>query len=178
MRQAEAIASAALSLVVERGAPALSMAAVAAAAGVSRQTLYRYYRDLDAVLIGIADLIAAHDRDLDAHVRAQDDTTARLDALVTAVVGTAGHGDDVAAAIGAALPPEGREVLARHEARIEQLLVSILAEGRNDGTFRTDVDPTVDAALIIGLATAAHPDHLERAVGLVHRLVDPQETTP
>lgn len=173
MRQADAIAHAALSLLLSRGASALTMAAVAEAADVSRQTLYRYFTDLDAVLIGIARLVAAQDDDLEALVRAEPDPVARLDALVRIVAEAADHDDVALAALRTALPPEARDVLATHEDRIRQVLVDVLREGVSEGRLGSDVDPQRDAPRILGLA-AARPVDPERVITLVHRIVELQ----
>jgi AcrR family transcriptional regulator len=175
VRQGDAIAGAALALLLEQGASALSMAAIATAADISRQTLYRYYPDIDAVLVGVAELIASHDDHLDAHVRARPDPTAQLDALIHAVTAAAGHDNPGGAALVATLPPAARNVLTRHEQRITDLLAEILSNGIGQGAFRPDLEPARDAALVLGLAAAADPDDAERAVTLIHRIVDQQE---
>lgn len=173
-RRSDAIAHAALSLLLTRGAPALTMAALAEAAGVSRQTLYRYFPDLDAVLVGVAGLVASHDDDLEVRVRAAGDPADRLDALVGIVAGAEHHDDMDVAALRAALPPAARDVLATHEQRVGRLLAEILQDGIEQGVFRTDIEPARDAAPILGLATA-RPSDPERARTFVHRIVDPQE---
>lgn len=172
-KQSDAIAAAALSLVLEGGASALTMAAIATAADISRQTLYRYYPDIDAVLVGIAELIASHDDHLEAHVGDQVGPVAQLEAIVRAVAHAEGHDPRQAAALRGTLPPKAREVLARHEDRVVQLLAGVLQAGIDDGAFRGDIDPSADAPLVLGLATAASPDDPERAITFVHRMVDP-----
>lgn len=171
-RQAEAVAASALSLVVEHGASALTMAAIASTAGISRQTLYRYYPDVDAVLVGVAELVASHDEHFEARVMQQPDPATQLDLIVRTVIDAGGHGDDGSAALRAMLPPQARDVLSRHEARIQQLLTDVLTAGIDDGIFRKDLAPSADAPLILGLAAAATRDNSERAMTLVHRLVD------
>jgi len=172
VRQSEAIASSALTLVLERGASALTMAAIAAAANVSRQTLYRYYPDIDAVLVGVAELIASHDDRLEAQVLEQPDPAAQLDTFIGAVAHTGSHHTHESAALQTTLPPRAREVLARHEDRIVRVLVHVLKTGINAGVFRSDVEPSADAPLIVGLAAVADPTDPSRAVTLVHRMVD------
>jgi AcrR family transcriptional regulator len=175
-RQAEDIAAAALSLLVEGGASALTMAALATAAGISRPTLYRYYRDVDAVLLGVAELVASHDEAFGAQVADLDDPAAQLDHIVTSIARAGNHGRD----LGAALPRLARERIAQHEASVEGLLVDVLEAGVGAGMFRHDIRPDADAPLILGLATAAGPDGTDRAVDLVHRLVDrhPRRESP
>ncbi len=177
--QGQAIATAALGLLTDRGAGALSMAAIAEAASVSRPTLYRYYRDLDAVLAGIADLVASHDDLVEEATRGEPDPPARLDLLLGVVAGAVDHAA-AATALRAALPPAAREVLVRHENRIRRLLVQTLTDGVDSGAFRRDLSPAADARLILGLVLAADPGDAPRAIALVHRLVDPtpQEGTP
>ena len=172
-QQSEAIAATALSLIIEHGAPALTMAAIAAAAGISRQTLYRYYPDIDAVLVGIAELVASHDDHFEAQVLEKAGPNAQLDVILRTVVHTGDHGNEDPAALRASLPPPAREVLARHEDRIVQLLANVLKTGIDDGVFRNDLDPSADAPLILGLAAAADPGNAARAIALVHQMVDP-----
>lgn len=174
-RQSDAISGAALSLLIDRGASALTMAAIATEAGVSRQTLYRYYPDVDAVLVGVAELIASHDDDLQAHVLAQPDPAAQLDALVHTVAGSSGHDGPDPAALRATLPPTARNVLTRHEDNVTRLLVDVLRDGMDRGVFSADLEPAADAPLILGLAAAADPAARGRAITLVHRIVDQQE---
>jgi AcrR family transcriptional regulator len=170
--QGRAIAAAALGLLTERGAGALSMAAVAEAADVSRPTLYRYYGDIDAVLAGVADLVASHDDLVADAVGREPDPAARLDLLLGMVAGAVDHGT-ATTALRAALPPAAREVLSSHENRIRGLLAQTLADGGDSGAFRRDLSPEADARLILGLALAADPEDAHRAIALVHRLVDP-----
>lgn len=173
-RQLDAIAAAALSLIVDRGASALTMAAVAEAAGISRQTLYRYCRDVDAVLVAVAQLIASHDDEFESVVADQPDPAGGLDLIARTVIAAGGHGAEQLRKLAAALPPAGREVVVRHEAGIRRLLSDVLQAGTADGSFRNDLDPDLDAPLILGLLTAADPDRPERALMLVHRLVGRQ----
>lgn len=171
-QQSEAIATAALSLILERGASALTMAAIATAADISRQTLYRYFPDIDAVLVGIATLIASHDDHLEARALQQTEPSAQLDLIIRTVARAGGHDAREAAALRATLPPQAREVLRQHEDRIVQLLANVLRAGIQGGVFRSDIDPLADAPLVLGLASAADPSAPERALDLVHRLVD------
>jgi AcrR family transcriptional regulator len=57
------VLDAALDLVAERGIEATSMDAVAARSGVSKATIYKHWRDKDALLLEmLADAIGIHDR--------------------------------------------------------------------------------------------------------------------
>lgn len=175
-RQAASIATAALTLATQHGAPGLTMAAIAKQADVSRQTLYRYFPDVDAVLVGIAELIASHDETFERHVADQPDPRTQLD-LIAATATNAGHGQHDATTLRAMLPPAGRDILANHEARSHHLLASVLRRGIEDGSFLSNLEPDADAPLILGLLAAADPDEPERAIALVHRLVAAQTHT-
>jgi AcrR family transcriptional regulator len=172
--QAASIAAAALSLIVDRGAPALTMAAVAGEAGISRQTLYRYFRDIEAVLIGLAELVAERDDDFEQVVVAQADAIAQLDAIARAVVGH-GPSDVRPDALRGLLTPAGRHILAEHQERSHRLIAFVLERGVIDGSFRSDLNPQTDAPLILGLLQAGEPDKPERAIALVHQLVSKKE---
>jgi AcrR family transcriptional regulator len=161
-----------MSLLIDRGAGALNMAAIAEAASVSRPTLYRYYPDLDAVLTGVADLVASHDDQMEAAASQEPDPLARLDLLLGMVVAAVDH-SGATASLRASLPPPAREVLDRHESLIRRLLADTLTEGVGGGVFRREVSPVIDAPLILGLALAADPEHPDRAIDLAHRLVEP-----
>lgn len=171
-RQAASIAAGALALATRCGSPALTMAAIAKEAGISRQTLYRYFADVDAVLVGVAEFMASHDGDLERQTADQPDPTSQLDVIAHRVA-RQGGGHHSATALSAMLPPEGRDVLAEHGSRVRRLLSEVLQRGVDDGSFRSDLVPQTDAPLIIGLLTSADPTHPERAVSLVHRLIDP-----
>lgn len=177
-QQSEAIASAALSLMLDRGAPALTMAAIAIASGVSRQTLYRYYSDVDAVLVGVAEFIGSRDHQFEAEVLQHSDPVVQLDAIVRAVAHAGNHDTRDSAALRSSLPPKARQVLAQHEDRILQVLEDVLTAGIRDGVFRADIGPSGDAPLILGLAAAAEPATTERAIALIHRIVDPNTKEP
>lgn len=170
--QADAIAAGALTLLLDGGAAALTMAAIATAAGVSRQTLYRYYPDVDAVLVGVAELLAAHDDAFAAGVAEHGDPGAQLDVVVRTVAGSEDHHRPSSTELRSALPPEARAVLASHEERIARLVADVLARGMEEGRFRSDLSPATDAPLLLGLAAAAGADRVERALDLVHQLVD------
>lgn len=179
-RQADAIAASALTLLLEQGAPALTMATIASTAGVSRQTLYRYYPDVGAVLTGVAELIAAHDTALADAVADEEDPVAQLELLVRAVATAGGHEDHAPPELRGALPPEAREVLSSHEQRIADLTAGVLEAGIDEGRFHGELIPHVDAPLLLGLAAAADAGRVDRALTLIHQLVDAptQEDTP
>jgi AcrR family transcriptional regulator len=174
-RQRHAITATALDLLTEHGGTGLSMSTLAEAAGISRPTLYRYYPDLDAVLVGIAQMVADHDDAFAARVRAEPDPTRQLHTALEAVANVAAHTRLPGAALEAALPPAGRDLLRAHQERVRGLLADILRRGVRDGEFAADVDPDADAGLILGLAAHAHPDHVNRVHHLVGKILHSEE---
>jgi AcrR family transcriptional regulator len=174
-RQRHGIALTALDLLVEHGGAGLSMSTLAETAGISRPTLYRYYPDLDAVLVGIAQMVAAHDDAFATMVLAEPDPTSQLHTALEAVADAAAHTTLPGAALEAALPPAGRDLLRAHQEGVRGLLADILRRGVGDGEFAADVDPDADAGLILGLAARAHPDHVDRVHHLVGKILHPQE---
>lgn len=171
-RQAASIAASAMALLTERGGPALTMAAIADQADVSRQTLYRYYKDVDAVLVGIAELVTSHDVDFARLVNEQPDPGSKLELIARTATG-GDHGEQTAASLLAVLPPAGREIVVGHQERARDLLAEVLQRGVDQGSFRDDLVPRTDAQLILGILGAAGPNSSERAIFLVRRLVEP-----
>lgn len=166
-RQRGAILGTALELLMGHGSAGMSMAALASAAGISRATLYRYFSDLDAVLVGIAEMIAQHDEDLAAAVLSEPGARRQLREVVSALVSAhAGEALPVEAIAGA-LPPAARELLEAHERRTLHLIQDILERGRRSGELREDVDPEPDAALVIGMARSVSIDHLDRILRVI-----------
>ncbi len=155
-------------MLIESGGSGLSMSALAETVGISRPTLYRYYPDLDSVLIGIAELVARHDDAFVSVIRAEPDPSTQLRIFLDEVVNQDSHGPMTAAAIEAALPPAGRELLRSHEERARSILADILLRGVQSGCFAAEIDPATDARFILGLAQQAQPDTIDR----VHLLVD------
>jgi len=171
--QRESIAQTAMALLVEGGGVGLSMSALAQAAGISRPTLYRYYPDMESVLVGVAGLFSQHDESFAAEIMAESDPRQQLQTFIDAVTDPSAHGHLTAVELEAALPPEGRALLHGHEDRARGLLADILRRGIQAGVFASDINPDTDARLIFGLAQQAQPDSVERVHVLVDKLVQP-----
>lgn len=169
--QREGIAETAMALLIEGGGAGLSMSALAQAAGISRPTLYRYYPDMDSVLIGVAELVSQQDESFAAEIVAESDPQRQLRSFIDAVTDPAVHGHLSAVELEAALPPEGRTLLHAHEDRARELLADILRRGIQAGVFSADINPDVDARLIFGLTQQAQAESLERVHVLVEKLV-------
>lgn len=165
------IAQTALQMLMESGSAALTMSALADQAGISRQTLYRYFPDLDQVLeASVADL-PAMDEAFRASILSEGDPRVQVHRATDALIDASAHGGMAAEELLAALPPGAREAVRAHQRRTEQLVSDILASLSAEETSTYDGVPAVDAALILGLVSAATDQSRERTHTLVDRII-------
>ena len=124
----DAILDAAWGLAAEHGPLAVTMSQIAERAGIGRATLYKYFSDVEAVLV------AAHERHVAAHLeqlrglREQGGEPAQqLEAVLTAYAFISYHRSRHGTAELAALVHRGEHVAGAHEALTElfrELLVA------------------------------------------------------
>jgi AcrR family transcriptional regulator len=170
----ERIAAAALKLISEQGLAGVTMSAVARQARVARQTLYNHYPDVESIVTAV---IEQHERlgfdQARQLLEGHEGATAKLEQLIRHSVTMGAHGHALAA-LEASLSPRAQEVLRTHRGRTEELVIEILEEGVQEGVFRQDLDPEVDAAFIreilIEGATEETPD-VARLAGATVRFV-------
>ena len=164
----EAVLDTAWRLVSERGLSAVTMSQIAEQSGIGRATLYKYFPDVEAILL------AWHERQVGEHlaqleaIRAQHtDPAERLRGVLTGYAFISrhrgGHPGDLAAFLhrGTHLEPAQQQLLA--------LVTDVLAQAAEAGAVRTDTAPGDLAAYVLhALAAAADmPD-----TASVHRLVE------
>lgn len=134
----EAILAATAALIQEGGLGAVTMSAVAAAAGIGRATLYRYHPNVEAVLR------AWHERVVGQHLahlrevkNRPGNPLVRLEAVLggLAVSAHMHEGTDAAAML-----HRGVHVARAHE-ELRALLADLLLEGVESGDVRADVTP-------------------------------------
>lgn len=132
------ILDAAAAVLAERG-PAASMSEIAAAAGVGRATLYRYFPNRDALLTG---LIRAATDELQARVAAADleavPVEVALGRLARAFL-TAG----AKYAVLAGVDKKGLGDSGELEAQVRRPVRELIARGLADGTFRKSIGADV-----------------------------------
>lgn len=156
LRTAERIALVAAHIVDHDGIAALSMSRLAEEAGVSRQTLYQYFPDVDAVLEGIAAVGGAGVDELAQAVKATADPYRGLHLFVTAILEAAAAGHPSPMALAAAVPASSRDVIRDHEEAVEDIVISLIRRGQASGDFRPDVEPELDGKLIYRATLATH----------------------
>ncbi len=138
----DAILDATAALVSGRGLRAVTMSEIAQKTGIGRATLYKYFPDVEAMLLAwherhvtghLAELVALRDRAGDARER----LAAVLEAYALLSHDTAHqhHGTELSA-----LVHEGQHI-ARAQHELNQFLQDLLAEAAKTGDVRADVAP-------------------------------------
>lgn len=135
-----AIREAAVRLVGELGMPNVSMSAVAEEAGVSRQTLYNHYADLESIVTDAARNEIDLARGIIANVvESAPDAATALDIYVRGTLSSPTRNEIVIS--GAGMSPDRESEIFEMLEPIHQNLRDILRRGVEDGSFRSDVVP-------------------------------------
>ncbi|HEU5107179.1 MAG TPA: TetR/AcrR family transcriptional regulator [Micromonosporaceae bacterium] len=149
----DAILDAVAALTFERGLSAVTMSEVAERSGIGRATLYKYFPDVESMLI------AWHERQVEAH----------LDHLVAVRDRVRGSAGDALAAVlsayadmsrqdhggeWAALLHRGPHMPRAHE-RLRSFVRDLVAEGARAGDLRDDVAPDELAVYCLHALSAA-----------------------
>lgn len=154
-RQAATIGEAAMELIANKGMSNVTMSAVAKAAGVTRQTLYNYFPDVESIVVAVLEEQAlAGEKELGEYPGQGITPGEKLVRLVRFVMESSGHGAS-AASLAAGLSPKGRARLDGHGGRVRQLIVAILREGAAEREFRSDLAPEMDGELLYHMITGA-----------------------
>lgn len=151
----------AAALVAERGPASVTMSQIAERTGIARATLYRYFPDVEAIMM------AWHERQLDRHLRRlieirdqADAAGRRLEAVLTAyaLIQYEHHDDPLAA-----LLHQGEHVARAHR-RLTGLVEELIGESAAAGDLRDDVPAGELAAYCLHALTAASGLDKEDAV--------------
>ena len=132
----DATLDAAAALVAEHGLTGVTMSRIAEATGIGRATLYKYFPDVDAVLLAGLDRQVSHHLARLTEVRDQaGNPPARLAAVLTAYAAMSRqrHDGDIAAAL-----HQGRHITEAHQ-RLANLIRDVLDDAAQAGHVRTDV---------------------------------------
>ncbi|WP_366916565.1 TetR/AcrR family transcriptional regulator [Streptomyces sp.] len=148
----EATLDATAALIAEHGLTGVSMSQIAKESGIGRATLYKYFPDLESILV------AWHERQIGAHLHqlAQVGAAARPDARLREVLRAyAGlsrrqsHGTDLASLL------HRSEHIAQAYSHLNDFLTDLIAEAAGRGEVRDDVPPGELAAYCLHALTAA-----------------------
>jgi len=139
-------------LVAEHGLRSVTMSQIAEEAGIGRATLYKYFSDVEAILL------AWHERQVAGHlaylaeVRDQAGNAAeRLEAVLEAyaLISHEHHGTELAALL------HRGEHVARAQQQLSDFIRDLLTEGAESGDLRDDVAPDELASYCLHAITAA-----------------------
>jgi AcrR family transcriptional regulator len=164
----EAALNATQALVAEHGLAAVTMSQVAEHAGIGRATLYKYFPDLQAVLL------AWHERQITSHLERlaavadpADPPEARLEAVLLTYALSQHHMRAVHPGDLAALLHRGEHV-THAEKRLYDFVQDLITQGAHAASVRSDVAAEELAGYCLHAVSAAGVLHSEEAV---HRLV-------
>jgi AcrR family transcriptional regulator len=152
-------------LVAEHGPAAVTMSQIAEHAGIGRATLYKYFPDVESILV------AWHDRQVAAHVahlaEVRDRAGShgrRLEAVLTAyaMIAHEKHDTELAALL------HQRVRLDQTQQHLYDVIRALLVEAASDGAVRDDVAPDELARYCLHALTAAGSMNTKASV---HRLV-------
>jgi AcrR family transcriptional regulator len=148
----ERIEAATLALLTEHGIAGITMSAIAAEAGVSRQTLYTKYGDIETVVYAAT---GAHQRQSAEHLATVlltiESPTDRLEHLARHGVALAGHGHR---AIRDGFSDGIRQAIAEHDRAMSDLIAATLDDGKQSNEFRQSLDIETDSMLIQSMIEA------------------------
>ena len=140
-------------LVAQHGLAGVTMSQIAKQTGIGRATLYKYYPDVQAIMV------AWHERHIAAHLetlaavrdRTPGTASQRLEAVLTAYaqLSRQQHDTELAAVL------HRGEHIARAQQHLRQLITDLMAAGARDGDLRNDVAPAELATFCLHALTAA-----------------------
>jgi AcrR family transcriptional regulator len=139
-------------LVAKHGLRSVTMSQIAEETGIGRATLYKYFSDVESILV------AWHQRQVTGHLQhlaevggQAGDAGERLEAVLEAfaLISHEHHGTELAA-----LLHRGEHVV-RAQQQLSNFIRDLLTEGAKAGRFRRDVAPTELASYCLHALTAA-----------------------
>jgi AcrR family transcriptional regulator len=158
----DAILDTTAALVAEHGLLSVTMSQIAEQTGIGRATLYKYFPDVEAILV------AWHERGITGHLQYlagvrdhADDAYARLEAVLEAYAlidhehhgSEEHHGHLQDRLLAATLHRGGHVVRAQHE--LQGMIRDLITEAAQDGDIRDDVSPDELAGYCLHALAAA-----------------------
>jgi AcrR family transcriptional regulator len=157
----EAILETTWALVAERGLRSVTMSQIAEKTGIGRATLYKYFPDVEAILV------AWHERQITGHLEhlaelrdKAGDAGERLEAVLKAyaLIQHKRHTTELAALL------HRDEQVARAQQHLTDIIRDLLTEGAQTGDVRGDIAPEELASYCLHALTAASSLPSEAAV--------------
>ena len=139
-------------LVAEHGLASVTMSQIAEETGIGRATLYKYFPDVEAILVAWHERQIARHLEYLADIRDQaDSSSGRLQAVLDAyaLIQHEHHGTELAALL------HRGEHMARPQQQLRAFIGDLLAEGAQTGTQRGDIAPGELASYCLHALTAA-----------------------
>jgi len=139
-------------LVAKHGLRSVTMSQIAAETGIGRATLYKYFPDVEAILV------AWHERQVSGHLEQltelrdqAGDAGERLEAVLEAyaLIHHEHHGTELAALL------HRGEHVARAQQHLSNVIRDLLTEAADSGDLRDDVAPAELASYCLHALTAA-----------------------
>lgn len=157
----DAILDTTAALVAEQGLRSVTMSQIAEATGIGRATLYKYFPDVEAILLAWHERhVAAHLERLAALRDQAGDPAQRLEAVLTAyaLIQNRRHASEAAALL------HRDEHIGWAQLRLSDLIRDVLAEAVQAGDVRSDVAPDELARYCVHALGAASGLPSEEAV--------------
>lgn len=141
------ITHATLQLINEHGLGGVTMTSIAKVAGISRQTLYNHYADVNTIVAGA---IGRHNTEaielLEGTLAVVAAPAAKIEHLVRHVAAVSSSHNHILAA--PTLSRDARATLADYDAAFDDVLGDILRHGSDSGEFRSDLNIAVDVVIV------------------------------
>lgn len=148
----DAILDTTASLITKHGLGSVTMSQIADETGIGRATLYKYFPDVEAVLVAWHERqVASHLEELAAIRDRSGDAVERLEAVLDAfaAISHERHGSELAA-----LLHRGAHVARAHD-ELTRFIRDLIVEGAKVGSLRDDVAPQELASYCLHALTAA-----------------------
>jgi AcrR family transcriptional regulator len=148
----DAILDTTAALIAKHGLTSVTMSQIADETGIGRATLYKYFPDIEAVLVAWHERqVLTHLEELAAIRDRAGDAVERLEAVLEAfaLISHQRHGSELAA-----LLHRGEHVARAHD-QLAKFIRDLIAEGAKAGALRHDIAPHELASYCLHALTAA-----------------------
>jgi AcrR family transcriptional regulator len=148
----DAILDTTAALASERGLASMTMSEIAETTGIGRATLYKYFGDVEAILVAWHERqIAGHLAQLAEVASREGEPAKRLEAVLAAYAHLSHehHGSELAALL------HRGEHVARARGHLEDFIRDLIRAGAKAGNFRDDIAPAELASYCLHALNAA-----------------------